>query len=61
MGPVSFTILDDETDTAELKPNKQIDRKRLNWILLCSSSQDWLLESDTLSSPGSGNIDYRGA
>ena len=32
MGTASFTILNDEVDTvyhAELKPNKQIDRKRL--------------------------------
>ena len=72
MGPASFTILNDEVDTvyhAELKPNKQIDRKRLalltniwtslgasesqflTWVLLCSSSHDWLPESTVISSP----------
>jgi hypothetical protein len=35
MGPPSFTILNNEVDTvhqAELKPNKQIDRKRLSLL-----------------------------
>jgi hypothetical protein len=50
MGPVTFTILNDEVDTVhhtELKPNSQIDRKRLPlltniWTTLGASESQFL-------------------
>jgi hypothetical protein len=71
MGPVTFTILNDEVDTvhhSELKPNSHIDRKRLTlltniWTALGASESQflaWILDHPSMflvsRCPSSGRL-----